>query len=57
MTIEELEDGLPRNGRVVVTCTDGRISSYEIVRDEQYIASFETLIELLCAAGYAVTKN
>ncbi|WNJ81665.1 hypothetical protein RJE46_10695 [Cedecea neteri] len=57
MTIEELAEFLPEDGRVVVTCARGQINSYEVLRSDQYVASLETLIELLRDAGYAVAKN
>lgn len=57
MTIEELAEFLPEDGRVVITCSRGQINSCELMRNDQYVASLETLIELLCDAGYAVTKN
>ena len=57
MTVEELAEFLPEDGRVVITCTGGQINSYEVLRDDQYVASLEALMELLRDAGYAVTKN
>ncbi len=57
MTIEELAEYLPEEGRVVITCSRGQINSCELLRNDQYVASLETLMELLGDAGYAVTKN
>lgn len=44
------------NGRVLVDVERGHITSYMPLRDDQHVASLETLLELLAMAGYLVTK-
>ena len=47
---------LPADGRVVLTIAKGVITAVRPLHSDHYIATLETLIELLQAAGYTVTK-
>ncbi len=47
---------LPTTGRVVLTIADGAITAVQPIHSNQFITTLETLIELLQAAGYTVTK-
>ena len=48
---------LPDDGRVLITCKDGAISSVRVVQDNEHMASLKALLELARLAGYTVTKN
>ena len=48
---------LPANGRAVLTIVDGSVTAVNILTGTHHIANLESLIELLQAAGYTVTRG
>ncbi|EJA2550654.1 hypothetical protein MWS75_002687 [Serratia marcescens] len=53
---ECLIKSLPSTGRVVITCEKGVITGTRIVKENEYIASFNALIDLAKLAGYSVVR-
>lgn len=56
--IEESEpnDNLPRNGRALVVCENGKIISVREVCADEFVASLNALIDLAKSAGYTIVK-
>jgi len=54
---EEAANYLPENGRVLITCKDGNITSMRVVHDDEHVSSLTALFELAKLAGYTVIKN
>lgn len=48
---------LPDNGRAVLTIINGAVTAVTVISSRHRIATLESLIELLQAAGYTVTKE
>ncbi|MHC1939299.1 hypothetical protein ACYP3S_10375 [Klebsiella pneumoniae] len=48
---------LPANGRAVLTIVDGAVTAVNVLTGAHHIATLESLIELLQAAGYTVTRG
>lgn len=44
-------------GRILISLLNGRLTSKSILSEEHHIATLESLIELLRAAGYTVNKD
>lgn len=53
----EVGDHLPDNGRVLLTCKNGKVSTIRTVYDDEHIASLKSLFELAELAGFAVVKK
>ncbi|ARD61576.1 hypothetical protein Y71_17195 [Kosakonia radicincitans DSM 16656] len=53
----EVGDHLPDNGRVLLTCKNGKVSAIRTVYDDEHIASLKSLFELAELAGFAVVKK
>lgn len=51
MNLEELYSALPHDGRLVVVCKNGEISSVRLLDDEHHIATVAEFIELVVDAG------
>lgn len=43
---------LPHDGRVVICCKDGSVSSVKILNDKEHVATVEGFIELMLDAGH-----
>lgn len=54
---EEAANYLPENGRVLITCKNGVITSLRVVHDNEHVTSLKALFELAKLAGYTITKN
>ena len=54
--IKGVKFALPENGRVLVFIENGKMSSAELLRPDQQVASLAVLLELAGQAGYRVTK-
>ncbi|HGM5163722.1 TPA: hypothetical protein ACKPZB_000035 [Serratia marcescens] len=54
--IKDLVKSLPSTGRMVITCENGAITGTRIVKDNEYIVSFNALIEMAKSAGYSVVR-
>lgn len=53
---QEIINNLPSDGRVLLRCEGGRITSVRTLRDNEHIASFNALIDLAKSAGYSVVR-
>lgn len=53
----ELLSLLPANGRAVLHIVNGVIVAVNTISSTHHIATLDSLIELLQAAGYTVTKR
>lgn len=51
MTFKQLLE-LPNDGRVIVYCKAGKISSLRVLYDNEYVATLEGFIELMLDAGH-----
>ncbi|KKI44223.1 hypothetical protein XK97_14705 [Obesumbacterium proteus] len=51
MNFEQLVS-LPHDGRVVIKCKDGSVSSMRILNNREHVATVEGFIELMLDAGY-----
>ncbi|HBL7130723.1 TPA: hypothetical protein LSW83_000824 [Serratia marcescens] len=56
MDIKDLVKSLPSTGRMIISCKNGVITGTRIVKDNEHIASFNTLIDLAKSAGYSVVS-
>ncbi|HEB0104032.1 TPA: hypothetical protein RYX73_004866 [Serratia marcescens] len=54
--IKDLLKSLPSTGRMAITCDSGVIAGTRIVKENEYVASLNTLIELAKSAGYSVVR-
>lgn len=56
--IEKTEVGehIPDNGRVLLTCKNGKVS-IRVVHDDEHVASLNALLELAEMAGFVVVKK
>ncbi|HIE1305787.1 TPA: hypothetical protein ACXJRF_000648 [Serratia marcescens] len=53
---EDLLKSLPNTGKIVITCDNGSITGTRIVKENEYVASLNALIELAKSAGYSVVR-
>ncbi|HAU5712381.1 TPA: hypothetical protein JD348_00355 [Serratia marcescens] len=53
---QDIINNLPSDGRVLLRCEGGRITSVRTLRDNEHIASFNALIDLAKSAGYSVVR-
>ncbi|MBP1129002.1 hypothetical protein JOE25_000545 [Serratia sp. PL17] len=54
--VEDLLKSLPSTGRMVITCENGAIAGTRIVKENEYIVSFNALIGLAKSAGYSIVR-
>ncbi len=47
---------LPSDGRVLLRCEGGRITSARTLRDNEHIASLNALIDIAKQSGYSVVS-
>lgn len=55
ITIENLIQHLPTDGRSVIHCEKGKIISLAQLRSDQFIATLPAFIEMAERAGYIIT--
>lgn len=57
MTVEqEIINNLPSDGRVLLRCEGGRITSARTLRDNEHVASLNALIDMAKQSGYSVVS-
>ncbi|MBW5816838.1 hypothetical protein H0I64_11140 [Yersinia kristensenii] len=55
ITIENLIQHLPTDGRTIIHCENDNVISIEQLRPEQFIATLPAFIEMAERAGYIIT--
>ncbi|EAB6493914.1 hypothetical protein YL04_02460 [Salmonella enterica subsp. enterica] len=53
----EIGEHLPDNGRVLITCKNGKVMSLRNVYDDEHAASLKSLLELAEQAGCIVVQK
>lgn len=53
----EIGEHLPDNGRVLITCKNGKVMSLRNVYDDEHVASLKSLLELAEQAGCIVVQK
>lgn len=53
---QEIIKNLPSDGRVLLRCEDGQITSARILRDNEHVASLNALIDMAKQSGYSVVS-
>ncbi|EDB3358984.1 hypothetical protein GJY99_03425 [Salmonella enterica] len=53
----EIGEHLPDNGRVLITCKNGKVIALRNVYDDEYVASLKSLLELAEQAGCIVVQK
>ncbi|MBA5203075.1 hypothetical protein H2Y57_05160 [Pectobacterium aroidearum] len=48
---------IPENGRVLITCEDGEVTSIRIVAENEHVTTFNALIDLAKLAGYSIVSS
>ena len=48
---------LPDNGRVLLTCKNGKVITVRVIHDDEHITTLKSLFELAELAGYTVVKK
>ncbi|NMP26873.1 hypothetical protein GW590_08350 [Rahnella sp. SAP-1] len=54
LIINDMPFILPKNGRILLSITDGEVSSAEILRDDMHIVTLAALLEIAERAGYKI---
>lgn len=53
----EVGEHLPDNGRVLITCKNGKVTALRNVYDDEHVASLKSLLELAEQAGCIVVQK
>lgn len=53
---QDIINNLPYNGRVLLRCEGGRVTSTRTLRECEHIASLNALIDLAKQSGYSVVS-
>ena len=53
---QEIINNLPSDGRVLLRCEGGRITSARTLRDNEHVASLNALIDMAKQSGYSVVS-
>ncbi|EAY4975169.1 TPA_asm: hypothetical protein GND82_001123 [Salmonella enterica subsp. salamae serovar 60:g,m,t:z6] len=53
----EIGEHLPDNGRVLITCKNGKVMSLRSVYDDEHVTSLKSLLELAEQAGCIVVQK
>ncbi len=53
----EVGEHLPDNGRVLITCKNGKVTALRNVYDDEHVASLNSLLELAEQAGCIVVQK
>lgn len=53
----EVGKQLPDNGRVLITCKNGKVTALRNIYDDEHIASLKSLLELAEQAGCIVVQR
>ncbi|EJZ3832965.1 TPA: hypothetical protein ACITD7_000918 [Salmonella enterica subsp. enterica serovar Saintpaul] len=53
----EIGEHLPDNGRVLITCKNGKVMALRNVYDDEHVASLKSLLELAEQAGCIVVQK
>lgn len=53
----EVGEHLPDNGRVLITCRNGKVMALRKVYDDEHVASLKSLLELAEQAGCIVVQK
>lgn len=53
---QEIINNLPSDGRVLLRCEGGRITSARKLRDNEHVASLSALIDIAKQSGYSVVS-
>ncbi|HID4048090.1 TPA: hypothetical protein ACXE9F_004623 [Pluralibacter gergoviae] len=48
---------LPDNGRVLLTCKNGKVTAARVIHDDEHITTLKSLFELAELAGYIIVKK
>ncbi|MGK8935282.1 hypothetical protein ACRS85_21645 [Pluralibacter gergoviae] len=53
----EVGEVIPDNGRILLTCKNGKVASVRYVHEDEHVATLKSLFELAELAGYVVVKK
>jgi len=53
----EVGEHLPDNGRVLITCKNGKVTALRNIYDDEHIANLKSLIEMAELSGYTVVEK
>lgn len=53
----EVGEYLPDNGRVLITCKNGKVTALRNIYDDEHVASLKSLLELAEQAGCVVVQR
>lgn len=53
----EVGEHLPDNGRVLITCKNGKVTALRNIYDDEHIATIKSLIEMAKLSGYTVVEK
>lgn len=53
----EVGEHLPDNGRVLITCKNGKVTALRNIYDDEHIATINSLIEMAKLSGYTVVEK
>ncbi len=54
---QDIINNLPYEGRVLLRCEGGRITSVRPLRDNEHVASLNALIDIAKQSGYSVVSS
>lgn len=53
----EVGEHLPDNGRVLITCKNGKVTALRNIYDDEHVTSLKSLLELAEQAGCVVVQR
>lgn len=53
---QDIINNLPYDGRVLLRCEGGRVTSARTLRDSEHVASLNALIDIAKQSGYSVVS-